>query len=111
MKKVLNYLANNVWLICFLIFLSIVFFKIIIREYTIGPFDFLVNFYHPYKEIRWQSSDLTIASMHPKNYLMSDVLTVTLPIKLFAIDLIKKYQLPLWNPHILNGSPILANIQ
>ncbi|MFA6017241.1 MAG: YfhO family protein [Patescibacteria group bacterium] len=111
MKKPLSFLVNKIWFICFLIFLSIVCFKIIVKGYVIGPFDFLVNFYHPYKEIIWQRSDLIIASMHPKNYLMSDVLTVTLPIKLFTIDLIKKFQLPLWNPYILNGSPILANIQ
>jgi len=111
MSKFLKFLQNNIWFFCFILFFSFVCIKTITKGYIAGPLDFLVNFYDPYKEIKWQNIDLTINSMHPKNYLMSDVITVTLPIKLLTINLIKKLQFPLWNPYILNGSPLLANVQ
>lgn len=110
-KKSVRVLKEYWWFFFFVVLLIIFCWKIILKGYLIGPFDFLVNWYHPYKDIPWESQTLKNAALHFKNYLMSDVVTVVLPVKLLAIDLIKNRQLPLWNPYILNGSPLLANVQ
>lgn len=96
----------------FFILFAVIFARdIFLKNYVIGPFDFLVGFYHPYMDIKWHNEMLSNLALHHKNYLMSDVIMVVLPVKLLTINLIKTNILPLWNPYILNGTPLLANIQ
>ncbi len=104
-------MKKNLWIISFLFLLLLFFHKIVLQGLVIGPFDFLVGFYDPFREIQWGSEALQRASRHYKNYLMSDVVVVVLPVKIFAMELLRDFQIPLWNPYILNGSPLLANIQ
>jgi len=105
------FFQKNLWLLIFLAFLLFFVRKVFLKGYLIGPFDFLVGFYHPFMDLKWDSAILQNAVRHYKNYLMSDVVTVVLPVKLFALQLIKKGQIPLWNPYLLNGTPLLANVQ
>jgi len=92
--------------------LAVFFYPLWLQGKLIGPFDFLVNWYHPYKSLDWSSSEALYNSyLQFKTYLMSDVVSVVFPLKHFAIESLKKGQIPLWNPYFLSGAPHLANTQ
>lgn len=98
-------------LLLFLI-IAIFYYPLWWQRKLIGPFDFLVNWYHPYKSLDWSwSSSLYSAYLQFKTYLMSDVVAVVLPLKYFAINSLKNWQIPLWNPYLLSGAPLLATTQ
>lgn len=101
------------WPLLFIFFCLIIFFyPLWLNQKIIGPFDFLVNWCHPYKSLDWSASDaLYTAYLQFKTYLMSDVVTVVFPLKHFALETLKQGQIPLWNPYFLSGAPHLANTQ
>ncbi|MFA6005473.1 MAG: YfhO family protein [Patescibacteria group bacterium] len=102
-------------LIPFVICISVIGYfarPIVTKKLVIGPFDFLVNYYHPYKDLPWEKTpDLYAQYTKPKNILMSDVVSVVFPMKYYTIESLKKGIIPLWDPHILSGAPHLANTQ
>lgn len=105
-----QFLKKNWWIVGFTLFLGILLWQVWSKAYILGPFDFLVGFYDPFHETPSTEKLMTVALQY-KNFLMSDVVTVILPIKFLVINLIKHFTLPLWNPYILAGSPLFANIQ
>lgn len=46
-----------------------------------------------------------------KNPVTSDVVSFTFPMQMLAVDMWKSGQIPLWNPYIFAGTPLLANFQ
>lgn len=103
--------SNIFFILLFIIFFFTLFWKIFIGNYVIGPFDFLNGFYNPFNSIEWKNSEISNSVIHYKNYLLADVVTVVWPQKFLAIDLLKEGKFPLWDPYILNGTPLLANVQ
>lgn len=99
-------------LLCCLIVIFYFALPVFTKQQVIGPFDFLVNWYHPYQDLPWEKTPkLYEQYTKPKTYLMSDVVGVVFPIKYYSIESLKKGSIPLWNPAILNGAPHLANTQ
>lgn len=68
------------------------------------PADTIVGLYHPWRDL--YSRDLPF-----KNYLITDPVRQQYPWRELAIDSLKKWELPKWNPYSLAGTPLLANIQ
>ncbi|MEW8047443.1 MAG: hypothetical protein AB2805_13210, partial [Candidatus Thiodiazotropha sp.] len=65
---------------------------------TIAPFDFLVQF------PGWKNTEIESPVKHRKH---SDVLDAKLPSWRYAREKLRQGELPLWNPHVLGGNPLL----
>lgn len=108
--KVRDILKKYKYILLFLFLFIALNWKIFVKGYIVGPFDLLMGFYAPYIDIPRQSQELFDAAYHYKNELLSDVLTIMIPSKLTAVNMIKDSVLPVWNPYILTGQPLLASV-
>jgi hypothetical protein len=68
---------------------------------TIAPFDLLVQFQ------AWKNTGIKSPRKHFKH---SDVLDAKLPSWRYARERVRQGELPLWNPHVLGGNPLLLLI-
>jgi len=109
MKLLRGLLRNRNILACLLLFfLSLTFFwKFFLKGLLPIPADFIVGTYFPWLDYKWGYP----AGVPVKNPILSDVVSVIYPIKIYAMELIKKGILPLWNPRMFAGYPLLANFQ
>ena len=72
------------------------------------PSDTIVGLYHPYRDF--------YASSYPrgipfKNFLITDPVRQQYPWRLLALDSLKKWELPIWNPYNFAGTPLMGNLQ
>lgn len=72
------------------------------------PSDSLVGLYHPFRD--------SYGSDYPngipfKNFLITDPVRQQFPWRFLAIEEMKTFALPLWNPYTFSGTPLLGNIQ
>jgi len=95
--------------IVFFAFLSVaLFYKYFLFGKVPIPGDILLGHYHPWSDLRWGG----IETIYPiKNWILFDGIKQTLPWRLLAVEQMKNGQLPLWNPYILSGTPLLGNLQ
>lgn len=104
MKKVLL----NSWPFVVIIFVVLVFFwKVIFQGQVPIPGDFIVGTYFPWLDYKWGYS----VGVPVKNPITSDVVSIIYPLRSFAIDQLKSGHLPLWNPYMFTGTPLLADFQ
>ena len=70
------------------------------------PFDstYLVNFFSPWNSYKEFASPV-------KNNAMPDIIGQIYPWKKLVIDTWKTGQIPLWNPYVFSGNPLMANYQ
>ncbi len=108
LKKVLQNFFKKVFPL-FLISISIAlfFWKFFIKGYIPIPADFVVGTYYPWLDYKWGYE----VQVPVKNPITADVVSFSFPVQNLAIDLLKKKEMPLWNPYILSGTPLLANFQ
>jgi hypothetical protein len=90
--------------ICIFTVLSIIYFYPVLFGNLIGQTDFYF-FVSPWNQLR--PGDLTAMS----NSILRDQSTEFLPFFLEAKSQITNGLLPLWNPYIFAGTPLLANMQ
>ncbi|MEK7497531.1 MAG: YfhO family protein [Patescibacteria group bacterium] len=83
------------------------FWKVIFKSEIPFPGDFVVGVYHPWIDYKWGYP----AGVPVKNPITTDVPSFIYPMQTFAIESLKSGKLPLWNPLILAGTPLLANFQ
>ena len=98
-----------------LLFLSLVFivvslfFKDFILQNKLPiPSDTIVGLYYPYKDLYTKEYPRGVPF---KNFMITDPIRQQIPWKNLSIDLLKKGELPLWNPYTFAGQPLLANFQ
>ncbi len=92
-----------------ILFLSIFFFqKTFISGLLPIPSDAIVGLYNPFRDLYVKNYPNGIPF---KNFLITDPVRQTYPWKNLSIDLLSKFQLPLWNPYEMAGKPLLANFQ
>lgn len=92
-------------LIIFVIFL--VFRNFFLKGLVPIPGDLLIGAYYPWLDYNWGF----ITGVPVKNPLPSDVISIIYPSRILGMEIIKKGFLPLWDPTILLGTPLLANFQ
>lgn len=85
----------------------IFFYPVWLKGYVPLPADIVVGAYYPWLDYKWGYP----VGVPVKNPLTTDVVSFSFPMRMLAIDLLKSGQLPLWNPYILAGTPLLANFQ
>jgi len=89
--------------------ISLVFYFPYFQKHFIpAPLDIITGMYLPWLD---QSRSVFPNGGPVKNPLPSDVVSLTLPLRKIAVDMVKNRQWPLWNPKILLGTPLLANFQ
>ena len=94
---------------CLLIFISLLFFwKFFLKGLVPIPADLIVGIYYPWRDYIWNG---LIAGVPFKNGLLSDVVSIIYPWRLYGIELMQKGIWPLWIPQALGGTPLLANFQ
>lgn len=72
------------------------------------PSDTIVGLYHPYRDFHAKEYPNGIPF---KNFLITDPVRQQYPWRNLAVEIGKKFQLPLWNSYSLSGTPLLANFQ
>ena len=101
-------LQNNLQ-IFLLIFVTLLFFSPFFLQGKIPiPADTIVGLYHPYRDFYAKDYPNGIPF---KNFLITDPVRQQYPWKHLVIDLLKKGELPLWNPYNFTGTPLLGNFQ
>ncbi len=95
--------------IIFLVFVCLIFFYrfFLFNKYPI-PSDIIPGAYYPWHQIDYPNYP---AGVPIKNPQPSDVVSLTLPLRKLAIDILKTGHLPLWNHYVLSGSPLASNFQ
>lgn len=95
------------FLLCFII-PALFFNKSLLAGQVSLPADFIVGVYEPWLSVKL--SDFP-AGVPVKNPIMADVVSFTYPMQTLVVREVKAGHLPLWNPYILAGTPLLANFQ
>ncbi|MBI5045148.1 MAG: YfhO family protein [Candidatus Levybacteria bacterium] len=96
-----------IWIV--LLFIVILFFfKPIFLNQVPIPADTLVNLFHPFRDL--YESDFPRGVPY-KNPLVGDPVLQQIPWRELSIDILKKGELPLWNPYQMAGYPLSQNIQ
>lgn len=104
MKKILL----KIWPFISMIFIVLVFFwKVLILGEVPIPGDFIVGTYYPWLDYKWNYQ----VGVPVKNPITSDVVSIVYPLRSFATEILKQGHLPLWNPFMFNGTPLLADFQ
>lgn len=104
MKKILL----NSWPFVVIIFVVLIFFwKVIFQGQVPIPGDFIVGTYFPWLDYKWGYQ----VGVPVKNPITSDVVSIFYPLRGFAVDSLKEGHLPLWNPYMFTGTPLLADFQ
>lgn len=86
----------------------IFFYKYFFRGLIPIPVDFIVGVYYPWLDYKWANQ---ILATPVKNPLLADVPSLIFPLKLYALEVLKKGHIPLWNPFSFGGYPLMANLQ
>lgn len=96
------------WPIGLLIIIVLGFFwKFFLKGDVPLPGDFITGVYYPWLDYKWGF----ITGVPVKNPIATDVVSLIYPEQILAINLLKSKILPLWNPYILAGTPLFANLQ
>lgn len=85
----------------------IFFWKYVFKGLVPLPADITIGMYYPWLDYKWGY----IVGVPVKNPFLSDVISQFYPFKIYAMDLVRKGIIPLWNPSLFGGYPLMANIQ
>jgi len=98
----------NVILAVLLTLLPLVVFSKIFKGDILIPGCSLYNEYYPWKD----TDDVSVKNYCAgKTFWGPDPLLFMYPLKTISIENLKKGIIPLWNPYVFNGTPLLANNQ
>ncbi|MBI2040111.1 YfhO family protein [Candidatus Microgenomates bacterium] len=94
--------------LAFLFFTSItlIFFHKIFFGLIPLPTDLIAGGYYPWLSYKWGF----VTGVPVKNTNLSDAVSLFYPAKELAKELVKKGELPLWNPYMFGGYPLLASV-
>lgn len=106
-KKLFVFFRTN-WPIFGGIGLVVLFFwKFFLQDQIPIPGDFVIGTYFPWLDYKWGYS----VGVPVKNPITTDVVSFTYPMRSLAAEMLRRAEVPLWNPYILTGTPLLANFQ
>lgn len=86
----------------------IFFYNVFVFGNVAFPGDLLITEYNPWKTYSYLGY---APGAFPSKAQYFDVVRQLYPWKTFSIDLLKKGELPLWNPYNFSGAPLIANFQ
>jgi hypothetical protein len=97
---------NLFFLLLFIFVTFLLFWQSFIKSNTLFPGNFLIAWFEPYKSETFSQGNILIAHKP----VADDVFRHIYPFKTLAVDEIRQWQLPLWNPYNGSGMPLLATI-
>lgn len=100
-------MIKKIFPLIFILLITTFLFKPIFKGLVPIPLDAMVGSYFPWLDYKWGYE----VGVPVKNAALSDVFSQAFPWKALATQLIRKGQLPLWNPYSFSGYPLLANWQ
>ena len=89
-----------------LFILIIIFFYKIFLGLIPLPSDLIVGGYYPWLDYKW-GNQVGVPVKNSAN--ITDAVSIFYPLRSFATNLIKQGQIPLWNPLMFGGSPLIAS--
>lgn len=99
----------KLWPFLTIIFAALIFFYPVFLQGKIPiPADLIVGAYLPWHDYKWLGYN---AGVPIKNPLISDIPSVIYPQRLLAIEQMKVGKMPLWNPYMFSGYPLMAAFQ
>lgn len=100
---------KNHWQPLIIFFVVITFFyKTVFFSQIPFPGDLLVGQYEPYRSYSYSG---VAPGGIPNKAQGPDVIKELIPWKKFAVESLKRGQIPFWNPYNFSGNPLLANFQ
>ena len=72
------------------------------------PADTIVGLYYPFRDIYSKTNPNGVPF---KNFLITDSVRQQYPWRNLSLDIIKKSELPIWNPYNFAGTPLMQNFQ
>lgn len=69
------------------------------------PTDLIVGAYYPWLDYKWGNA----VGVPVKNSNLTDAVSIFYPLRSYAFELIKKGEMPFWNPFMFGGYPLLAS--
>lgn len=106
-KKLLSFWKNSAPFGLILVLVVIFFWKFFVFGMVPIPGDFVIGTYYPWLDYKWGYE----VGVPVKNPITTDVVSFSFPMRIAVVRMFKSGQLPLWNPYILMGTPLLANFQ
>lgn len=91
-----------------IITVTLLFFWPIFKGQTPFPGDLLVSEYNPWKTYSYLGY---VPGSYPNKAQYFDVIRQLYPYRILSWDLLKKGELPLWNPYNFSGAPLLSDFQ
>lgn len=92
-----------------LFLVTIVFFwQFFLKGVMPIPADTIIGLYHPYRDLYAKDYPNGVPF---KNFLITDPVRQQYPWKNLSIDVLKRFEIPAWNPYSFSGTPLLANFQ
>lgn len=95
-------------ILIFLCVVAIFFRSFLFKGLLPIPSDTIIGLYHPFRDLYAKNYPNGIPY---KNFLITDPVRQQYPWRFLAVDQIKKMELPLWNPYVMAGYPLLGNYQ
>lgn len=98
---------DSILVFLFFILLVGVFFYKIFQGLLPIPGDLLIGGYYPWLDYKWGYQ----VGVPVKNPLLSDVISYSYPIRDLVTKIVSEGSIPLWNPYMFSGMPLLADWQ
>jgi hypothetical protein len=99
----------NLLAVIILGFISLIFsWEFFLKNLVPIPLDIIVGIYFPWRDTIWNN---LVAGVPFKNGLISDIVSIIYPWRIYGIELVKQGVFPLWMPNALGGAPLAANFQ
>lgn len=101
-------MINKKWLptIFFLILVVAFFWQFFFKGLYPFPGNFLLAWHEPYRSDHFVNNTIQLAHKP----IADDIFKQVYPFRMLGIDMLKKLQLPLWNPYNGAGMPLLATL-
>lgn len=101
-------MKNNLKFLLLLVGITLIFFWPIFKGFVPFPGDLLVSEYNPWKTYSYLGFN---PGSYPNKAQYFDVIRQLYPYRVLSWDLLKKGEVPLWNPYNFSGAPLLADFQ
>ena len=95
-------------MIFLIVFASLFYSPLILEKKLPIPADTIVGLYHPWRDYFSKNYPNGIPF---KNFQITDSVRQQYPWRSLSIDLIKRGEVPRWNPYSFSGTPLLGNFQ
>lgn len=104
-QKIFRY-PNGLVFGIFIVSAIVVFRSFVFSGHPPFPGNYLQAWYEPWKSLHFSDGRILL----PHKPVAEDVFRHILPFRLLGVEMLQRFQLPLWNPYNGSGQPLLATL-